>query len=122
MPGGEITGGLDPLNKSTLSAEVKSTHIYPKNGVEYPKNGVEAPDRSELLPESDRVQLTKELQPNQSALPQSLTGNTELNHYIQIMRQSEAEGLLDTSGASLGGETTKISSSSFPGENFSYYA
>lgn len=115
MPGGEITGGLDPLNKSTLSAEVKSSHIYPKNGVD-------APDKSELLPESDRVQLTKELQPAQSALPQSLTANTELNQYIQIMRQSEKEGLLEPPGSTSGTEKAKTANSPPQGENFSYYA
>ena len=115
MPGGEITGGLDPLNKSTLSGEVKSSHIYPKNGVD-------APDRSELLPESDRVQLTKELQPTQSTLPQSLTANTELNQYIQIMRQSEAEGLLDATGTSTGTDKAKAANTPPSGENLSYYA
>jgi hypothetical protein len=112
MPGGEITGGLDPLNKSTLSAEVKSSHIYPKNGVD-------VPERTELLPESDRVQLTKELQ---SIHSQSLTSNSELNQYLQIMRQSEAEGLLDApiESASVQQETRTTTASS--AENFNYYA
>lgn len=115
MPGGEITGGLDPLNKSTLSAEVKSAHIYPKNGVD-------VPERTELLPESDRVQLTKELQSIQSAHSQSLTSNSELNQYLQIMRQSEAEGLLETpvEGASVGQETRTTTASQ--GDNLNYYA
>lgn len=115
MPGGEITGGLDPLNKSTLSAEVKSTHVYPKNGVE-------TPDKSDLLPESDRVQLTKELQSIQAALTQNLTGNTELNQYIQIMRQSEAEGLIENSKEAVPkGETVQPDKTN-RGDNLSYYA
>jgi hypothetical protein len=79
----EIPSGFVPLDKVLLSGDMKPSSMQPKKSVELT-------EKSELLPSSDRVQISEEIEQAHSNTYQ-LTVDKHLNEYILALKQAEVD-------------------------------
>jgi hypothetical protein len=89
----DVPNGLTPIDKAQPSADVKSS-VFQMRKTE------EGEDRSELIPESDRVQISNKAESTQSEMMQHLVTDKNLNEYVIMLKQAaeiENDGAPDSS-------------------------